>query len=197
MSRTVPSALLTALSQPEVQPYYAVELDFDTAPLRLWTGYGDKTIFTNAYTGAGSLLSVGGLEEASDLSAKNITLTLSGVPQDLVSLALQEPYQRRSCKVYFGTQDTPTPIEVFSGLMNTMQIEDSGESSVITLSVESKLVRLEKSSDWRYTHENHVSRHSGDLFFAYLASLQDKKFNWGRQTEFAEKAIPAFFRAGV
>jgi len=181
MSRTVPSALLTALSQPEVQPYYAVELDFDTAPLRLWTGYGDKTIFTNAYTGAGSLLSVGGLEEASDLSAKNITLTLSGVPQDLVSLALQEPYQRRSCKVYFGTQDTPTPIEVFSGLMNTMQIEDSGESSVITLSVESKLVRLEKSSGWRYTAKNHQARYPSDTFFNYVADLQDKEIIWGRE----------------
>jgi len=116
MSRTVPSALLTALSQPEVQPYYAVDLDFDSAPIRLWTGYGDRTIFTNSYTGGGSLLTISGLEEASDLSAKNITLSLSGVPSSLITLALDEPYQRRECKVYFGTTDTADPIEVFSGL---------------------------------------------------------------------------------
>jgi len=29
MSRTVPASLLTALSQPEVQPFYAVEALFD------------------------------------------------------------------------------------------------------------------------------------------------------------------------
>ena len=106
MSRTVPSALLTALSQPEVQPYYAVELDFDSAPVRLWTGYGDLIIGVDTYTGTGNLLSIGGLEEVNDLSAKNITLTLSGVPSSLVSIALTEPYQRREAKVYFGTTDT-------------------------------------------------------------------------------------------
>jgi hypothetical protein len=181
MSRTVPSALLTALSQPEVQPYYAVDLDFDSAPIRLWTGYGDRTIFTNSYTGGGSLLTISGLEEASDLSAKNITLSLSGVPSSLITLALDEPYQRRECKVYFGTTDTSDPIEVFSGLMNTMTIEDSGESSVITLTVESKLVRLEKASNRRYTEENHVARHPNDTFFSYVTSLQDKDVVWGRE----------------
>ena len=181
MSRTVPSALLTALSQPEVQPYYAVDLDFDSAPIRLWTGYGDRTIFTNSYTGGGSLLTISGLEEASDLSAKNITLSLSGVPSSLVTIALDEPYQRRECKVYFGTTDTSDHIEVFSGLMNTMTIEDSGESSVITLTVESKLVRLEKASNRRYTEENHVARHPSDTFFSYVTSLQDKDVVWGRE----------------
>ena len=118
MSRTIPSALLTSLGQPEVHPYYAVELDFDSTPIRLWTGYGERTILGNIYTGGGSLLTVSGLEEASDLSAKGITLSLSGVPSTLVTLALSEPYQRRECKVYFGTTDTTVPIEVFSGLMN-------------------------------------------------------------------------------
>lgn len=181
MSRTIPSALLTALSQPEVHPYHAVELDFDSTPIRLWTGYGERTILGNIYTGGGSLLTISGLEEASDLSAKGITISLSGVPSTLVTLALSEPYQRRECKVYFGTTDTTVPIEVFSGLMNTMTIEDSGETSVISIAVESKLIRLEKASNRRYTEENHLSRHSSDTFFSYVTDLQDKQVVWGRE----------------
>ena len=46
MSRTIPSALLTALSQPEVKPYLAVEFDFDSSPIRLWTGYGAEGSYT-------------------------------------------------------------------------------------------------------------------------------------------------------
>jgi len=194
MSRTVPASLLTALSQPEVQPFYAVELLFDDDDdtrydeggysgenaIRLWTGYGDKTVNVETYTGSGNLLAISGLEEANDLSAKNITLTLTGIASSIVSLALSEPYQRRLCRVYFGTDDT-TAIEVFSGFMNTMSIEDSGETSTITLTVESKLVRLEKASNRRYTHENHVSRHAGDTFFSYVADLQDKDVVWGRE----------------
>ena len=181
MSRTVPSDLLTSLSQSEVHPFYAVDMDFDTAPLRFWTGYGDRTIFTNTYTGTGNLLSISGLEEANDLSAKGVTLQLSGVPTEIVSLALQEPYQRRDCKIYFGTTDTSAPIEVFSGLMDKMTIEDSGDSSVIQLTVESKLLRLNKASNWRYTQESHKSRHGGDTFFSYVTDLQNKDIIWGRE----------------
>ena len=65
--------------------------------------------------------------------------------------------------------------------MNTMSIEDSGETSVITVAVESKLIRLEKASNRRYTHENHISRHSGDTFFSFVADLQDKDVVWGRE----------------
>lgn len=195
MSRTVPSALLTALSQPEVQPYYAVEFLFDDTDgtrwdqagyagnraVRFWTGYGDRTIGSSSYTGTGNLLNISGLEEANDLSAKSATISMSGIPSSLVALALSEPYQRRACKIYFGTVDTSTPIEAFNGLMNTMRIEDSGESSIITLSVDSKLVRLEKASGWRYTEANHQLRHTGDTFFNYVADLQDREIVWGRE----------------
>jgi hypothetical protein len=183
MTRSTPASLLTALSQPEVQPFYAVEMDFDTAPVRFWTGYGDRTISGDTYLGSGNLLSITGLDEVNDLSAKSITLQLSGMPTSLVSLALQEPYQNRECKVYFGTTDTTTPIEVFSGLMNVMTIEDSGETSVISLTVESKLIRLEKSSNWRYTEGSQKARYPSDTFFNYVSDLQDKTLVWGRTSE--------------
>jgi hypothetical protein len=178
MSRTIPSALLAALSEPEVQPYHAIEFLFDSAPIRLWTGYGNKVIASNTYTGGGNLLSISGFEEVGDLSAKSLEISLSGMPPSLVTLALSEPYQRRECKVYFGTRDTALPIEVFSGAMNTMSIEDNGDSSKITLKVESKLIRLERASNRRYTEENHAARHSADTFFSYVTALQDKKVEW-------------------
>ena len=54
MSRTIPNPILAALAQPEVQPFYAVEFMFDTAPVRPWTGYGDRTIDGETDLGAGS-----------------------------------------------------------------------------------------------------------------------------------------------
>ena len=98
MSRTINSGLLTALTGDLVEPYYAVELFFDNGTLRFWTGIGDRTIDSNTYTGTGSLLSVGPSEEVSDLSAKSMSLTLTGLDSSIISLALQEPYQRRQAK---------------------------------------------------------------------------------------------------
>jgi len=188
MTRNTPQALLNLLDDPEVKPFYAVEMDFDTAPVRFWTGYGDRTIAGETYLGSGNLLSISGLDEVNDLSAKSITLQLSGMPTSLVSLALQEPYQNRDCKVYFGATNTTNPqtfneIEVFSGLMNVMTIEDSGETSVISLTVDSKLIRLEKSSNWRYTEGSQKARYSSDTFFDYVSDLQDKTLVWGRTSE--------------
>lgn len=114
MSRTVPSAILTALAQPEVEPFYAIEIDLDSGPLRLWTGYGDRTIDGETYTGGGTLMGIEGLEEVADLSAKAVTLTLSGMPASVVSLALQEPYQRRKVRILWGveTGSAPLPAEL-------------------------------------------------------------------------------------
>ena len=181
MARTIPSSFLTALGQKEVMPFYAVEMLFDSGAVRFWTGYGERTIQGQTYLGAGSLLSISGLEEVSDLSAKSATLTLSGVPPEIVSLALQEPYQRRKCRILFGLTNDTNALELFSGVMSQMDIEDTAETAVISLTVESKLVELEKSRPRRYTHESQQARFPGDTFFSYVADLQDRQVVWGRK----------------
>lgn len=181
MSRTIPNDLLTALGQDNITPFYAIEFDFDTAPVRFWTGVGDRTIEGNTYTGAGNLIGISGLEEVSDLSAKSATISLSGVPSELVSLALQEPYQNRACRILFGVTDVTAIVEVFSGFMDTMTIEDSGDSSIISMTVESKLVQLERPKERRYTHESQRSRYPSDTFFSFVSDLQDKEIVWGRK----------------
>jgi hypothetical protein len=181
MTRTLPTGMSSVLGDGELNVYYAVEFNFTSAPIRLWTGYGDKTIYTNTYTGSGDLLSISGLEEVADLSAKSITIGLSAISSSIVSLALQEPYQNRECTVYLGINDL-APLEVFSGYMNTMNITDEGETSSIQLTVDSKLVRLERASNWRYTNENHQSRYPNDTFFSYVTDLQDKQVVWGRES---------------
>jgi len=197
MSRAISSSLLNALTADKIQPFYAIELMFDTrnttdvegnaitiGPLRMWTGLGDKTINVQGsdqvFTGTGSLLTIGDLEEVGDLSAKSVELTLSGIPVSIVSLALQEPYQRRVMRMYLGEQSTSSVVEIFSGKMDKMSISDEAESSTIALTVESKLIELERPSGWRYTDENHQSRYSGDTFFSYVQSLQDKTLVWGK-----------------
>jgi hypothetical protein len=183
MSRTVPAAILSALQGASVEPFYAVEAQFTGGIVRLWTGYGDRTIESNTYTGAGSLLGISGLDEVADLSAKSITVTLSGIDQTVLSLALAEPYQRRKLRVLFGVVGNSASVELFSGQMNTMTIEDSGETSTVTILVDSKLVELERASNRRYTSESQKSRHAGDTFFDYVAKLQDRQLVWGRASE--------------
>lgn len=193
MSRTIDSGLLTALTGNSVEPYYAVELMFDTktitgvdgnpidvGPLRLWTGLGNRTIGGETYIGTGALLNIAAAEEVGDLSAKGMVLTLTGLDSSIISLALQEPYQRRIAKVYLGEQSVTPVVEIFSGFMDTMQISDEPETATIVLTIESKLVELERSRNWRYTDESHKARYSGDSFFSFVQDIQDQQVAWGR-----------------
>ena len=176
-------------------------------------GTGTGTV-SKVYTGAGQLMGISGLTEVSDLSAQSATLTFIGIPSDIISMALQEPYQRRECKIYFGIassdwilqfgswDDTGVWVdtsewndgpgdtdagdlyyatsEVFSGEMDTMDIQDSSDSSVIQLSVTSRLIKLDRANVRRYTSENHKSRYPADTFFDNVSKIQDMQIVWGR-----------------
>lgn len=171
---------LSGIADDVIQPFYAFEALFDSQPLRIWTGTGNKTIGGETYIGTGALLSIEGLVEAADLSANNCTVTLSGIPTEVVYYAISEPYQGRVANVYLGL-DGVAPIEVFGGYMDVMAIEDGGDSSTISVTIESRLVELERIKPFRYTSESHRSRYSSDTFFSYVSKIQDKKIAWGPQ----------------
>ena len=191
MSRTVPAALLTALDSDEIEVFYAVDLAFDSGNMRLWTGYGDKTINSQTYTGTGDLLNIDGLEEVSDLSARGTTLTLSGLDTSIITYALTEEYQGRLVTIYWGVGSET--VEVFSGYMDKMTIQDGAESVTISLTVESRLIALERANIRRYTRESHAAVRqrkweddgntgspAADTFFDWTTQLQDKQIVWGR-----------------
>jgi len=195
MSRTVPAAILAALGQESVQPFHAIELLFDDTDgtaydaagytgdraLRFWTGYGDRTIQSETYTGAGTLINIGGIDEVADMSAKSATATLNGVPAALISLALQEDYQHRKCRILFGVTDVNDAVEVFSGFLDELTIEDSAETGTISVKIESKWVRLDRPNIRRYTSESQKTRYPSDTFFDWVTDMQDKEVVWGRK----------------
>lgn len=197
------SKSITNLTEVEIFPYYGIELYFDDTDdtlwsdagylgenvLRFWTGYYDYNLNLGGpnFVGAGDVLGVDLVNEVADLSAQSASLSLNGIDSEIVSIALSEPYQGRLAKVFFGIVGE-TPIEIFTGFMDVMSIEDSAGSSTIALTVESRLVELERLRPFRYTDESHKNTNpfdvavdrSTDSVFAFVASLQDKQVKWGR-----------------
>lgn len=216
MSRALHATMLQAISEGVVYPFYTVELQFDTtvdgqgniltAPLYLWTGNGTVTVEGKDYIGTGQFLEFSAFEETTDISARNATLTLSGVPSDLLSLALSVPYQGRKCLIEFGVFVKGSVLQengfyvlkedggkfmldateksrstVFSGFMDQMKITEAGDTSQISLIVESRLVDLERGRVRRYTSEDQKSRFTNDLAFDFVNDIQDKEIFWGRR----------------
>lgn len=151
--------------------------------VRLWTGYGNITIDSETYVGAGQLGGISSIGESNKVEAKGITLSLSGIPSNLMTSALYETYQNRDCTIYFGClvngQLTVTPYEIFTGLMDTMNITQNGDTSNITLNVESSLINLKRTKISRFTDEDQQNLHTGDTSLRYVADLQNKEILWG------------------
>ena len=210
MSRNLSSAISSSLEDGVVYPFFAVELQFDSPnTLRLWTGYGTLVYEGVSYYGTGELLGISSVEETVEMAAKGATLTLSAVPSEVISLALQEPYQGRVCKIYFGMFSTDQLLqedgtsyilmqdgskirleaqetgltEVFTGYMNQMNIEEGPDTSTIQLTVENKLVDLERPRVARYTSAYQKDQFAGDLGLDFVESLQDQKLVWGRSVD--------------
>jgi hypothetical protein len=209
MSRDLSTNTIDNISQDVVYPFFATELRFDgDNVLRLWTGQGTLVLEDGTnWIGTGNLLDISAIEETSELAVKGATLTLSGVPSEVLSLALSEPYQGRVCNIYFGTlsqgsllQESSSYIllqdgsrinletgekgfnEIFSGYMDQMNIEESGETSTIQLLVENKLVDLERARVARFTSGYQKSIYAGDLGLDFVEDLQDKQIPWGRKS---------------
>ena len=208
MSRDLSNDTIISINENVVYPFFATELRFDgDNVLRMWTGQGTLVLADGTqWVGLGNLLNISAIEETSEIAVKGATLTLSGVPSEVLSLALSEPYQGRVCNIYFGTflqgsilqesasyillqdgsrinlEDQSTNFsELFSGYMDQMNIEENSDTSTIQLLVENKLVDLERARVARFTSGYQKSIYAGDLGFDFVEDLQDKQISWGKK----------------
>jgi len=182
-TRDISSAITNNLEDEVIQPFFAIELLFDSAPIRLWTGTGDATIDGDTYIGTGNLLDISSVEETSEIAVRGATITLSGMSSEVISLALQSPYQGRVCNMYFGIVSGNTYsslTQIFSGYMDEMNIDEGPDFGSIELKVENKLIDLERARVRRFTSGYQKSVYPGDKGLDFVESLQDKEIVWGR-----------------
>ncbi len=183
-----------------------------SAPLYFWTGIGDTTIDSITYVGTGNLMQISNLKETAEIQAAGATLTFSGIPADMLSLALSVPYQGRIGKIKFGLIDADNNlleletafnmllesgvniglesvdqsnvlVDMFVGYMDQMNIDESPETSTISLSLESKLLDLDRPVLRRYNNESQKALFPNDKAFEFLNDLQGKDLSWGRASE--------------
>jgi len=207
MSRDVTQNVLDELNKDVIYPFFAIELLFDgDEVLRLWTGVGTLVFQDVSWYGTGSLLQIDTIEETSEIAAKGATVTLSGVPSEVLSLALSEPYQGRQAKIYFGTftqgsllqedsayillqgggkislEDRRTELtEIFAGYMDQMNIEEAEGGSTVQLTIENKLIDLERPRTARFSNAYQKFLYPDDKGLEFVESLQDRVLYWGKE----------------
>ena len=181
------SSIVNRLGADEQALFLAVKAEFDTSDIRLWSGVDDLTINSETYTGAGTLLSIGNVEENSDLSSKSLSISLSAMDSTVLNYALTESYQNRNITLFLGyvmggTNEVAGTLVLFKGRMINLTVTDTPDGSTVTVQSESRLIDLERPSNLRYTKESQNFLHSGDTGFNRIASIQDKEIIWGKSS---------------
>lgn len=203
MSRDLTATFQDLIGKDVIHPSIAVEFLLDSGPIRIWSGYGQVEYTGKTFYGAGELLAVSQIEETADLSAKGISVTVSGLDSSLIQKALSEPYQGRECNVYMILKDLSFLqqenadyllqeslgkivledgfMELFSGEIDVMTVQSSRDTCTINVTAESIMIRLERPAVLRFTDEDQRLRFPDDLGMKYIESMQDKEIVWGRE----------------
>lgn len=156
-----------------------MEADFDSQPIRLFSGYGTITIGGVDYLGSGKLISINPAQETAEIQANGMTVQLSGVQQADIALALTEKYRGRACrlKLAFLTDAGALigdPVPIFSGRMDVMTDNGDAVAPIITLTAENDLIRLSIARRRNRTHEDQQIDYPGDRFLEYVPAMQNK-----------------------
>lgn len=182
-SRDLNSDIANRLSNDNQNIAYAVDLEFDSGELNLWTGIGDFTSGSKTYTGAGELLTISNIEETNELASTNLTISISGLNSNIVSYATTEDYQNRpiTLKLFFfhaGTTEEINSMILFKGRMDTLTVND-GDAFSVVISAENKLIDLTRPKNLYYTPETQEFLHSGDKGLEFVPKIQEQRLNWG------------------
>lgn len=200
MARDLPAGMASAITEKVIRYGCFLEFDFPSGFLRLWSGRGEKTLSGVVYQGAGELLSISPVDETTEVGAAGLTMTMSGLPPDVLSIALTENYRGRKCKFVLALFNEAWEVTfayvAFGGRMDVMVIEEGAETVSISVKAENRLVDLGRPRMLRYTPAEQQRLFPGDTSMRWVARLAERPLPWGIPQATASSATAAAYGGG-
>lgn len=185
MSRDLTPEVAAAIAAGVVRPALFYEGEFASGWARFWTGLTPMQWGGRTWNPAGALIGLSPIEETTSVVANVVTVTLSGVPTDLVALAIEDARQGKPGRSWLAFLDEsgaiiPEPVQLAAGRLDVPEVEDGEDTCTIAISYETRAVDLTTPREWRYTHESQQVLFPGDLGLEFVTSLQEMEITWGR-----------------
>lgn len=184
MARDLTAPQLAAVQAKQVYACVFVQLDYASV-LRVSNLPFPMTWGGATWTGLGDLGSVEPIYETATNEVKGASMTLSGVPNELIATTLAEDYQGKRCQIWYALLDESqaiigSPVRIFFGRIDTMVIESGEDSSVIKLTAEPPNVDWQRPRGGRFNHEDQQARYPGDRGLEYVADMVNVEILWGK-----------------
>ena len=196
MPRLLTSDMVAALSASVVRLALFVQITFGDHTYYLWTGLGPMTWSGMTFQGVGSLGTVSEISEDSNVEAKNVTISLSGIPSDLVMEVAFETRLLGTCNIWLACYNPDgslinTPVLSYQGKMDAPEMMDDGKTCTCSISLENVLVDLNRPVYRRYTSDDQqidlastltrlgLPSSTVDTGFSHVPAIQEQISFWG------------------
>ncbi len=187
MARGLTSAVKTELATGIIEPVILLEFGFAT-PIYLTNASFDITSSVSGssrtYLSNGHLKNISAVSETNKPTKNSLIISLSGVDQTYVSIALNENIINDDVHIYRGFLDgnlslISDPFLLFYGTINDYKITDNTTTAKIVLTVTSHWGNFSKTSGRTTTDNSQQRFFSGDKGMEFSA-LTVRDIKWGR-----------------
>jgi len=176
-------------------PAFFVVLEFENETLYLFSGIGTITPTGPAYsalstfpygqtwTGLGWLGKLSAVPQTTKVQAQSVTLALSGIPSGLVSEAINQIRITGTATIFLGFFNSsgvviPDPRQLFSGSLDVPTLDDSGQTSTISITAENPLLTLNEAPNRQFDDMDQQIYFPGDLGMSFVNSLGNLALFW-------------------
>ena len=188
MARTLTTALKNELLTNEIRPVHLLSIGFATTvnitdnSFNLTSSVSGSSI---TYTASAFLVATPTFTEETDLTKTSLNITLSGADTTFISTVLNENIVNDTVDIFRGLLDSNNaliadPILLYSGNIDTFQIEESETESNVTLTVVSHWADFDKKSG-RQTNNNSQQRFFNTDVGMDFSSQTVLDLKWGRR----------------
>jgi hypothetical protein len=183
MSREIDSATITALNSDNLNLANLVQMDFST-PIKLTDWARDVSALSTTFDSSSDLLEIDQFTESSEVQVNSSTLVFSGVSQTFVALFLTNDYMDVRTRIWKAVLDNSdavigSPILVFDGRIASYSMEDSDNTSTVSVEVASHWKDFDLHNGRKTNHNTQQLYFPGDRGFEF-ASETNKEIKWGK-----------------
>ena len=176
-----------SLAGVEIMPLPIVWLDIEGDPVRAWGGIGELAWRGVAWDGVGHLGEIGSIKTGIRDALPGLSLTIDGLPSNLLQDARTAAYRGRRGYVWIGLFDAQTlrlmdddAALMFAGEISAMTLESGpGPSARIAVELESRMALLTRQMVRLRTDGDQQRRQPGDRFFDFVPDVINKTIYWG------------------
>lgn len=117
---------------------------------------------------------------------------LSGVPNDLIAIALAEPpVQGKACNIYVGIMDPDSYVLLditleWAGRLDTMTVREDGAGAVIQVTAEHVGIDLLRAAPTRYTDADQQRLYPGDKGLEFVTDSAAQEIVWPASSFFRQ-----------